>query len=78
MTLLMGESTRPQQIAVYKSNGTGGFDSLTPWFYRVTDQSNCGTYFGVPVKLAPNSKDSVVCQPYSTQAAQLNEAVKFN
>jgi hypothetical protein len=77
VTLLMGESTRPQQIAIYKSNGTGGFDNLIPWVYQVTDQSICSTYFGVSVKLVPNSIDSVVCQQYSTQAAQINEMVTF-
>ena len=73
--LSLGESKRPQQIAVYKSGPDGGFDQLVPWLYMVTDQSECMTQFDVPVKQVPDSVDAVLCQPYPTDVADINEQV---
>lgn len=71
----MGESTRPQQIAVYKSGAEGGFNQLVRWLYLVTDQSECMNQFAVPVKLVPDSAEDVLCQPYSAAAAEMDELV---
>ena len=74
--LSMGESMRPQQMAIYKSGADGGFDQLVPWLYVVTDLSECNSQFAVPEKLVPDSADAVLCQPYSTAATEIDELVK--
>ena len=73
--LTMGESKRPQQIAVYKSGGEGGFNKLVPWLYVVTELFECRTEFAVPVKVVPDSPEAVLCQPYTVSAAEMNEQV---
>jgi len=73
--LTMGESKRPQQMAVYKSGSGGGFSQLVPWLYLVTEQAECVAEFSVPVKLTPDSTGSVLCQLYPTVAAEINELV---
>jgi len=71
----MGESKRPQQIAVYKSGAEGGFNQLAPWLYLVTELSECRNEFAVPVKFVPDSSKAILCQPYATAAAEMNENV---
>jgi len=75
--LWMGESPRPRQMAVYKSGSLGGFDQLVPWLYLVTVQSECRSEFSVPANSVPDSADAVLCQPYPTVAAEINEQVRF-
>jgi len=71
--LSMAESKRPQQIAVYKS--VTGFTQLVPWLYLVTLQSECMSLFSVPVKVVPDSADDVLCLPYTTPPAEMDELV---
>ena len=73
----MGESTRPQQMAVYKSGADGGFNQLVPWMYLVTEPSNCMDEFSVPFNPVPEAADDVLCQLYSGTADDMNEVVKY-
>jgi len=76
----MGEARRPRQMAVYKSSpgSAGGFGRLVPWLYVVTELSECAAEFAVPAKLVPDSADAVLCLPYATAAAEMNEHVRHD
>jgi len=73
--LTMGESQRPRQMAICKSGADGGFSQLTPWLYVVTDLSECRSMFSVRANVFPDSADAVLCQSYSSSAAEIDELV---
>ena len=62
-------------MAIYKSCADGGFSQLVPWMYLVTEQSECMDQFNVSFKPLPDSVDDVLCQFYSTAAAEMDEMV---
>ena len=69
----MGDSVRPDQMALLKSN-----DGVTfiPWEYKVTSSQECISVFDVSsTNTAVESSESVICNTYNLQAQPRNEIV---
>lgn len=71
----MGDSLRPDQMALLRSND--GMEFI-PWEYRVTSPQDCLIFFDVSsVNTAVESLESVICNTYSLPAQPRNEIISF-
>lgn len=75
IVLLMGDSKRPNHIAVYKSHD--GIDWL-PWVYKVSTETGCNTLFGVSLSSQPSNDLGHVCTSYGQPMANQYETVSMN
>ncbi|XP_038072771.1 laminin subunit alpha-like [Patiria miniata] len=71
----MGDSVRPNQMAVFKS--VDGI-SFTPWQYKVSSSGQCMTEFAVPLTTSVTQDSSVLCTVYSISSQPRNEVITFN
>ncbi|XP_077988585.1 laminin subunit alpha-2-like [Glandiceps talaboti] len=74
ISLSMGDSARPGQMGVFKSQDGLNF---IPWMYQVSTIPECQSEFQVEFNLDVTSVTSVLCQTYGSPALPKNEMVSF-
>lgn len=69
----MGDSVRPEQMALLKSNDGITF---TPWEYKVSSDFDCFNLFDVSsANTAVESSETVICSQYTSVEQPRNEIV---
>ncbi|XP_071844628.1 laminin subunit alpha-2-like isoform X3 [Apostichopus japonicus] len=72
----MGDSVRPEQMALLKSNDGITF---TPWEYKVSSDFDCFNLFDVSsANTAVESSETVICSQYTSVEQPRNEIISFD
>ncbi|XP_070542660.1 laminin subunit alpha-like isoform X2 [Ptychodera flava] len=75
ISITMGDSKRPGQLGVFKSNDGKTFSQ---WMYVVSASTECQDEFGVDPNLNVIDFNSIICKTYTSVTARTEEVISFN